>query len=450
MKPMRNGFTGKIMGRCHIAIDLGAGSGRIIVGSREGNEIRLTETARFPNELEIREGIKCWNYADLLKNIIAGLRLTCARLATAPESISCDSWAQDFGLLDAGRKLLLQPVSYREPRTAGMPQRIASAIPAEELRRRIGRSSVSAISTLSQLRFMAEHQRDRLDRAGTLLHIADLVHYELCGRAVSNWALASVSQLMNIHTGTWDCELLDKLGIPGEFLGEIASGRVIGQVNDSRFPGVLQGVPVVSGVGHDTAAAFLAVDPPPDTFFLSLGTWAMLGIKVASSDRIPDESVAMGIYPGVWTAFFGLPGMWILQQCIREWEQAGIFPGYAAFDAAVEVSACGGIFDPASPELFNPADMPTAIRKLCAASGSEAPVSIGDFGKVINRSLARCCREAAARHDRKINKLVVTGGGVNNTPLLRELSTVFSLRIGPPEATALGNIKAQMAALARR
>ncbi|MFA6714851.1 MAG: FGGY family carbohydrate kinase [Victivallaceae bacterium] len=432
----------------HIAIDLGAGSGRIIAGTRQGNEIRLTETARFITELEQRNGFTCWNYAGLLEKLIDGLRITCDKLGKVPESISCDSWAQDFGLLDSGGALLCFPVSYRDRRTAEMPQHIAALISPEELRQRIGRSAVSGVSTLAQLKFMAECQREQLGQAATLLHIADLIHYELCGRAVSNWALASASQLMNVHTGTWDCELLDKLDIPHGFLGEIVSGKLIGYVNDPRFPRKLQGVPVISGIGHDTAAAFRALDPAPDTFFLSLGTWAMLGIRVNSFEQLPGEAIAMGVYPGVWTAFYGLPGMWIQQQCVREWEKAGTFPGYVAFDAAAEASTCGGIFDPLASELFNPSDMPGVIRELCAGNGSEVPAAIGDYGKVINRSLAECYGKAAARHDRKITNLTVTGGGLKNAPLLRELETRFSLHTGPGEGSALGNIKAQIAALA--
>ncbi|MDD5728378.1 MAG: FGGY family carbohydrate kinase [Victivallales bacterium] len=435
------------MGHHHIAIDLGAGSGRIIVGTRQENEIRLTETARFPNEPERCGGVKCWNYTRLLGNIIAGLQITCDKLGAVPASISCDSWSQDFGLLDSKGALLSFPVSYRDPRTAEMPRHIAAMLSAEELRRRIGRGSATAVSTLSQLKYMAECQRNSLERAAVLLHIADLIHYELCGCAVSNWALASASQLMNINTETWDCELLNELDIPNGFLGGIASGEVIGQVNDSRFPLALQGVPVISGVGHDTAAAFMAVDPDPDTFCLSLGTWAMLGIKFDSFESIPDEAIAMGIYPGKWAAFYGLPGMWIQQQCIRSWEKTGIFPGYAAFDAAVETSNRTGIFDPLSPEFFNPADMSGVIRELCAGNGSEIPVSIGDYGKVINRSLAHCYRKAAARYKLKTNHLVVTGGGLQNRPLMKELSEWFSVQAGPCEATALGNIKAQIIAL---
>ena len=435
------------MGCYHIAIDLGAGSGRIIVGTPDENGIKLTEMARFVNELELRNGVNCWNYDRLLENIIAGLQITCDKLEAVPESISCDSWAQDFGLLDSGGQLLHEPVSYRDPRTAGLPKHIAAMISAEELRQRIGRRTVTEISTLAQLKFMAEHQRDQLGRAAILLHIADLIHYELCGRAVSNWSLASASQLMNVHSGTWDYELLEKLDIPCGCLAEIVSGKVIGYVNDSRFPRALQGVPVISGIGHDTAAAFGAVDPGTDALFLSLGTWAMLGSKLDSFDQIPDELVAMGVYPGIWAAFCGLPGMWIQQRCVREWEQGGIFPGYAAFDAAVEASDCRGRFDPTSPELFNPTNMPDVIRELCAANGSEVPDSLGDFGKVISRSLAHCYYEAAMSYNSKTRNLVVVGGGLKNRPLLNELRELFSVQVGPCEATVIGNIKAQIAAL---
>ncbi|NMA19902.1 MAG: hypothetical protein GX927_04910 [Lentisphaerae bacterium] len=427
----------------HIAIDLGAGSGRIMIGTRRKNEIQLVEAARFSHLMKSVDGVLCWDYQGLSSNLIDALHVACSKLDAVPQSISCDSWAQDFALLDANGKVCGKIVSYREQRTADMPQHITAMIPPEELQSRIGRKTVGSFSTLAQLKFLAEQEPDLLDRASTLLHIADLIHYELCENAVSNWALASVSQLMNIQTQTWDAEMLEKLRIPTHFLGKIASGSIIGQVNDSRFPAILQGVPVVSGVGHDTAAAFLAVDSAPDAFFLSLGTWAMLGHQHDAGKPFPEGANPLGIVPGLWTAFRGLPGMWLQQQCIQHWEKQRIFPGYAAFDAAVDASGCKGVFDPTSPELFSPADMPAAIQELCDRNHSEIPVTPGDFGKVINRSLAECYAQAAGQ----TGKLIVTGGGINNAPLMKELSARFAICKGPCEATALGNIKAQIIAL---
>ncbi|NMA42529.1 MAG: hypothetical protein GX946_04015 [Oligosphaeraceae bacterium] len=431
----------------HIAIDLGAGSGRIMIGTRQKDEIRLVEAARFSHLMKSVDGVLCWDYQGLLHNLINAFHGVCSKLDTVPQSISCDSWAQDFALLDTSGKICGEIVSYREQRTADMPQQIGAVIPPEELQSRIGRKNVGSISTLAQLKFLAEQEPGLLDRASTLLHIADLIHYELCGNAVSNWALASASQLMNIQTQTWDTEMLDKLQVPTHFLGKIASRKIIGQVNDSRFPTTLQGVPVVSGVGHDTAAAFLAVDSAPDAFFLSLGTWAMLGHQHETSKPFPDETHPMGIFPDLWTAFCGLPGMWLQQQCIQHWKKQGIFPGYAAFDAAVDASDCKGIFDPTAQELFSPSDMPAAIQELCDRNHSEIPVTPGDFGKVINRSLAECYAQAIGQGLQK-SELVVTGGGINNAPLMKELSIRFpSIRKGACEATALGNIKAQIAAI---
>ncbi len=431
----------------HIAIDLGAGSGRMMIGTRQNDEIRLTEAARFSHAMESIDGVLCWDYPGLLSHLIAALQIACSTLDAVPQSISCDSWAQDFGFLDASGKVFGKIVSYREQRTTDMPQHITALIPADELQGRIGRKTACCFSTLAQLKFLAEKEPGPLERASTLLHIADLIHYELCGNAVSNWALASASQLMNIHSQSWDTGMLERLHIPAHFLGKIAAGKIIGQVKDSRFPEILQGVPVVSGVGHDTAAAFLAVDSAPDAFFLSLGTWAMLGHRHDADKPFPEEAHPMGIFPGQWTAFCGLPGMWIQQQCIQHWEKKKFFPGYAAFDAAVDASCCQGIFDPASPELFSPHDMPGKIQELCERNHSEIPLMPGDFGKVINRSLAECYVQTATRHGRKSGELIVTGGGVNNAPLMKELSTRFSIRKGPCEATALGNIKAQIAAL---
>lgn len=173
----------------------------------------------------------------------------------------------------------------------------------------------------------------------------------------------------------------------------------------------------------------------------------MLGHQHDTSKPFPDKAHPMGIFPGLWTAFRGLPGMWLQQQCIQHWKKQGSFHSYAAFDAAVDASDCKGIFDPTSPELFNPPDMPAAIQELCDQNHSEIPVTPGDFGKVINRSLAECYAQAARQYGQQ-SELIVTGGGVNNAPLMKELSLRFpAIRKGPCEATALGNVKAQTAAL---
>ena len=212
----------------HIAIDLGAGSGRIMLGVWQKNVSQLVEAARFNYAMQPIHGVLCWDYQELLNNLIDAFHVVCSKLDATPQSISCDSWAQDFALLDADGKVCGEIVSYREQRTADMPQQIAAIIPPEELQSRIGRKTAGSFSTLGQLKFLAEHERGLLGGASTLLHIADLIHYELCGNAASNWALASVSQLMNIQTQCWDTEMLEKLQIPTHFLGKIASGKIIG------------------------------------------------------------------------------------------------------------------------------------------------------------------------------------------------------------------------------
>ncbi|HOG50895.1 MAG TPA: FGGY family carbohydrate kinase, partial [Lentisphaeria bacterium] len=165
----------------HIAIDLGAGSGRIMLGVRQKNEIQLVEAARFSYAMQPVDGVLCWDYQELLNNLIDAFHVVCSKLDATPQSISCDSWAQDFALLDADGKVCGEIVSYREQRTVDMPQHIAAIVPPEELNSRIGRKTAGSFSTLGQLKFLAEHKHGLLDRASTLLHIADLIHYELCG-----------------------------------------------------------------------------------------------------------------------------------------------------------------------------------------------------------------------------------------------------------------------------
>ena len=288
MKPKNN----------YIAIDLGAGSGRIMLGTLRGMELGINEIHRFDHNAKISDGFLRWNWNHISKEISTGLKKACDFLRDESiTSISCDSWSQDFGLLDKDGKLIFSPVSYRDGRTTGIPEEISEVISPAKLHRRNG-SSLSPITTLCQLKSMAATMFEILENAALLLNMANLAHFELCGVGVSDWTMATASQLWNIGTDSWDFELLEMLGIPSQFLPEvIRKPESIGVVRPEKAPHwKLPGVPVVSTAGHDTAAAAAVLYPlDKGTLFLSLGTGRFLELidkvtekeirNIISSDR---------------------------------------------------------------------------------------------------------------------------------------------------------------------
>jgi sugar (pentulose or hexulose) kinase len=301
----------------HIAVDLGAGSGRVIIGRFHNGALETREARRFEHGLIERGGLKRWDWDLIKKEVFAGLARAAALAgAGGVASVSCDRWAQDFGLLRGG-ELIYPPVSYRDSRTEGIPQKIYESIPPEIFRRRAG-SALSPVTTLCQLKAMSLAEPETLARADTLLYIADLAHFELCGAAVSDWTMASASQMWNIKNNRWDTALLETLGIPSRFLPSvIKEPQVIGVISSGKTPHPdLAGVPVVSGAGHDTAAAAAALLPlDAGTLFLSLGTWGMLGCPAGSKfnpEKYPDcgDAAFLGLPYGKWGVFIGGAGLW--------------------------------------------------------------------------------------------------------------------------------------------
>jgi sugar (pentulose or hexulose) kinase len=370
-------------------------------------------------------------------------------------SVSCSSWAQDFGLIDQERNLFYPPVSYRDSRTADMPASFADLISPADLVQRVG-CGATPVTALCQLRAMALQEPDALHRASRLLFVADLVHWMLCGSQCTDWTMATASQLRNLRSGQWDRELMALLGVRSHFLPEIVAGpRILGRIgSDNDIHPKLAGVPVVMTAGHDTAIAAAAVNPlVKGTFFLSLGTWAMLGCctgeLLVPADPAAGGWVILGLAGGEWGVFRAGPGLWLIQECRRLWEQRGLSLSHDRLVADAQQAAIRSTIDPSDPRFHAPDDMLLEITIACRQAGVEVPCSPGEFAKVIFDSLARYYA-AGVRQLEKATQLQarclhVLGGGSRNAYLCGRIAqeSGVSIDAGPAEATAIGNLLLQ-------
>ena len=434
-----------------VAVDLGASNGRVMLAKLARGVLTLREAHRFAHDIVERDGVKRWDWDRLRGETRSGLAKACEMAGAAPVAgVACCGWAQDFGLLDGKGQLFYPPVSYRDTRTAGMPERFAEIIPPRELLLRTG-SVIHPMTTLCQLRAMVEREPEALRRARQLLWIADLVHHDLCGAATTDFTLATAAQMRNVETGEWDADLLDRLGIPTGILPPILDGpRPIGRVTPERAPHAkLVGVPVVGGAGHDTAAATTALAPlKRGDLFVSLGTWAMLGCctdRFGLDGSFEDESLAaLGLAFGKWGLFHGGMGLWLLQECRRAWRDRGLATTEAELTAAAETSEIESVIPANDPRFFAPEDMPAEIAAACRESGQRVPEAPGDFARVVFAGLAAAFAESVERLSAAsgltFRRLNVIGGGSRIAPLCRRIAEATGLPVaaGPAEATAAG------------
>jgi len=443
-----------------LAIDLGASNGRVIRGRLLGGTLELQVVRRFEHHPVRSRGRLVWDWPRILGGIRKGLVAAAEACSREPiASVSCSSWAQDFGLLDASGKLFYPPVSYRDGRTAGMPESFGHLIAPNDLVARVG-SGRTPVTALCQLRAMAAAEPAALERAATLLFVADLVHHSLCGATSSDWTMATASQLRNLRTGKWDADLLADLGIPSHFLPNTTTGAaIIGRIPaDNGISRKLAGVAVVSTAGHDTAVGAACAAPlRKGTFFLSLGTWAMLGCctgrLLVPRDPADRNCVILGIARQKWAVFKGGTGLWLLQECQRLWRQRGLSLGHAQLVAEARRAKTRGTIDPAEPRFHAPQDMLAEIARACRQAGGDVPRTPGQFARVIFESLAAHYAGALQDLQRTLGiearSLHVLGGGSRNSYLCERLGELsgFPIQAGPAEAAACGNVLLQAESL---
>jgi rhamnulokinase len=442
-----------------LAFDLGAASGRAILGRYDGERLRLTEVHRFPNgPVQASDGLH-WDVQRLFKEIKSGLAL-CGQQHGRPASLGIDTWGVDFALLDGEGVLLGDPFHYRDSRTEGVMEEAFKRVPRQEIFEHTGIQFIR-FNTLFQLFSMALVGSPALELAHTFLTIPDLFNYWLTGRAVCEFTNATTTQFYDPRAGAWATSLLDKLGIPTHFLPEIIpSGTVLGDLLPSVSAETgMKGVPVVAPACHDTGAAVAAVPASgADYAYISSGTWSLVGVEL-QEPLITRESLANnftneGGVGGTFRLLKNVQALWLLQECQRVWAERGHSLSYDELARMAEAAPpFVALIDPDDPSFVTPPDMPAAIAAFCVSTGQPPPQDRGAIVRCSLEGLALKYRWLIERIEemrgRRIDAIHVVGGGSQNQVLCRFTADATGRPVlaGPVEATAVGNIIVQAMAL---
>jgi len=434
------------------AVDLGASSGRVMLGGVGDGVVTLTELARFPNE-PVRIGDTLhWDILGLYRSIVDGLRG-----APALASIGIDSWGVDHALLDADGALLGNPVHYRDARTDGMPERVFAEIAAADL---YGRTGIQILPFNTVFQLAAARGTAQLACARTMLLIPDLLTYWLTGDVGAEVTNASTTALLNARTGSWDTELAASLGLDAALLPPLrASGTVAGPLRPAVAEEIGQSTVVTRVASHDTASAVAAVPAEHDRFaYISCGTWSLVGVELSEpvlteEGRAANFTNERGI-DGTIRYLRNVTGLWPLQECLRTWRAQGHSTDLQELlGAAATRPANAAVVDIDDPMFLPPGDMPTRIIEACRRAGQPAPADPPAIARCIVDSLAvahrKAIEDAVRLSGRTVEVVHLIGGGSQNDLLCQATADACGLPVvaGPAEATAIGNILVQARAL---
>ncbi|SEC18548.1 rhamnulokinase [Microbacterium hydrocarbonoxydans] len=432
------------------AVDLGATSGRVMIGRIGDGRLDLELVSRFPNGPVEREDGLHWDFGALYEHVVAGLA-EAVRREPGIESIGIDSWAVDYGLLRDG-DLLAEPFHYRDARTARGVDEVHAIAGFDELYRRNGLQFLP-FNTLYQYRVDS-----RLADADAALLIPDLIAFLLTGRAVAEHTNASTTGLLGVDSGEWDAELAERLGIPSRILPTLVDpGETIGTLRADLVARIGKDLPVIAVGSHDTASAVVAAPlSTPHSAYISCGTWGLVGIELTEpvlTDAARDANFTHEL--GVdrrYRFLHNVTGLWLLSETVRAWEaEDGLaidLPELLA--AASAVTGDVPIFDANDSSLSAPGDMPARIAALL---GAAAPSTRPGFARSIVESIAAAFGEAVQTASdlsgRELDSIHLVGGGSLNRLLCQATADRTGLPVlaGPVEATALGNVLVQARAL---
>ena len=438
-----------------LAFDLGAASGRTLLGTLSEGRVEVEELTRFGNGIIAVNGKYYWNILGLYEHIVEGLT-ECAKRGIRPDSVGIDTWGVDIVPIGSDGSILGMPRAYRDPYTNGAPEEFFKLISREDVYNKTG-IQVMNFNTLFQIYAAVKEGYSPIVQAERLLFIPDALSYMLTGKQICEYTIASTSQALNPRTLKWDGELLAAAGVKGDILLEpTLPGSVIGKINPTiaQQTGIGE-VDVVAVAGHDTASAVMAVPVESENFaYLSSGTWSLMGIETRTP-IITEESMLQnftneGGVEGTTRFLKNICGMWILEQCRKEWSRQGkeySYPEIVAMAESAEPFQC--FINPDDTLFANPESMLGAIESFCARTAQSAPKSDKQIVRTIFESLALRYRQVLeileAMAPFTIDTLHIIGGGAKNALLNQYTANATGKRVvaGPSEATAIGNIMMQ-------
>jgi rhamnulokinase len=442
-----------------IAVDLGAGSGRVLVGKTDLEKLYLEEMHRFDNPGTDLPGGSFWNVLGLYREILEGVRKAVELYGERVVSVGIDTWGCDHGLLDGQGRLLGLPHQYRDPRSQGM---------AEEAEKRVGQARIYAetgimpafYNTSGHLLSEVVHGGVALANAEHLLFIPDLLSYWLCGTMANERTIASTSQLLDPRAGDWSDAVISGLGLPRKIFGKVVPpGTVLGELRSevARMVG-RGGIQVVATASHDTAAAVAGIPATEKGhLWISSGTWSIMGVELdepvlTEEARLSGFGNELGV-EGTVRFLKNISGLWLIQECRRQWALDGEDLDYAALAAlAEEADPFKAFIDPDDPSFSTPGDMPAKIQSYCERTGQHVPKKKGTILRIATESIALKYRVVFDKlrrlTGREFSRVHMGGGGIQNTMLTQATADALGIEVlaGPVEATSCGNIITQMVA----
>ena len=444
--------------QAYLAIDLGAESGRAMVGQIEGEQLKLTEVHRFAHQPFVLPSGLHWDVTHIWTQIVEGLRQGAAyarqhNLHLA--SIGVDTWGVDWTLVGRSGEMLVLPHCYRDERHQAAFDQVTKSLGTERLYDATGIQFMS-INTLYQL--AAHHQSEPgvFDHAESLLFMPDLFHYWLTGRRTIEATIASTSQLVDIHNGGWATSLLSALGVPSHMLGPtIAPGTEVGPLRDELARDIgIDPIQTIAPATHDTASAVAAIPATGDNWcFLSSGTWSLMGAeitepRVTAAAREASFTHELGV--GAYRFLKNIGGLWLVQECRRAFEQAGQSYDYSELTClAGEAEPFRTILDPNHGPFLAAGDMPRKIADFAKQTNQPVPETTGQYVRACLESLALMYRHTLEGMEQVLGqsfeRIHIVGGGGRNE-LLNQMTADAMQRpavVGPYEATAAGNALVQ-------
>lgn len=437
----------------YLAVDIGASSGRHILSHLENGKIILEEIYRFSNGMVEVDGEKVWDSQKLFEDILTGMK-KCYELGKIPVSMGIDTWAVDFALLDKEDHLIGKTVGYRDGRTKGMDQEVYKVISQDELYERTGIQK-QIFNTIYQLMAVKMKKPQELAEAKTMLLIPDYFNFLLTGRKVTEYTNASTTQLLHPETKEWDFELIDMLGFPRDIFTEIKlPGTIVGELTEEIQKKVGFCCKVVLPATHDTGSAVVAVPSnEEDVLYISSGTWSLMGTElkeaICTKESMEKNLTNEGGYDYRFRYLKNIMGMWMINSAKKEIADD---MSYADICAMASKTTIASIVPANDDRFLAPKNMTEEVKAACRESGQQVPEGIAEVAAVIYHSLAKCYADTMNEIEEITGKnydcIHIVGGG-SNAVYLNELTakacgkTVYT---GPTEATAVGNVAAQMIA----
>lgn len=437
----------------YLAVDIGASSGRHILGHLENGKMILEEVYRFPNEMQEKDGELCWDVDRLFSEIKTGMK-KCREAGKTPESMGIDTWGVDYVLLDGENRRIGNAVGYRDGRTKGADEAVYKIIPERELYGRTGIQK-QIFNTVYQLMALKRLHPNYLDRAKNLLMIPEYFNFLLTGKMAAEYTNATTTQLVDPVTKDWDYGLIEKLGYPKHIFQKIMEpGTVLGGLTDELRAEVGFDCKVILPATHDTGSAVMAVPTnTEDTIYISSGTWSLMGTERmeadCSAESMEHNFTNEGGYAYRFRYLKNIMGLWMIQSVRKELAPE---QGFGEICENASKTDIPSLVDCNDDRFLAPENMTVEVAKACEESGQQVPQGIAETASVIYHSLAKCYADTITEIEDMTgchyDSIHVVGGGANAAYLneLTAKATGRTVYAGPTEATAIGNLAAQMIA----